>query len=264
MEECHDTHLPETTSTLSNAINNLSQESKQERNLRQKFKRVMELRKLKSGLHDGVAGIEKELHGLRRANNDLEERLTKAKHSLTEMRQCVLAQEESLKYAEGRFSDVAFLLRAQERHLIADLRKIYPIECKEPGVVYTIRGLPLTKGDVDSGQEQRTSTALGYVAHLVVLLSKYLLVPLRYMPRPMASRSTIVDSVMGSDREAPLYWKGSTQLDQFRLGYTMLAHDVLQLLCAVGVKPPNGGHHILECLQALFFYFYEPDPEYAE
>eukprot|EP01138_Halocafeteria_seosinensis_P009771 gb/GECG01009982.1/.p1 GENE.gb/GECG01009982.1/~~gb/GECG01009982.1/.p1 ORF type:complete len:558 (+),score=69.69 gb/GECG01009982.1/:1-1674(+) len=264
MEEFPAPHLPEETAKLNDSIKSLEQKGEQERDLEKKKNRVQELKKLKASLSEDVSDIEKSLQNLRRANDDTQERLTNARHSLNEMRERVFLQEESLNYAYGRFWDVTVLLTRQQQHLIADLRKIYPIECKEPGVVYTIRGLPLTKGDVDSGQEQRTSTALGYVAHLVVLLSKYLLVPLRYMPQPMASRSTIVDSVMGGDREAPLYWKGSTQLDKFRLGYTMLAHDVLQLLFAVGIKPPNGGHHILECLQSLFFHFYEPESEYAE
>jgi hypothetical protein len=42
-------------------------------------------------------------------------------------------------------------------------------------------------------EEQRVAAALGYVAHMVHLLSQYLDVPLRFPLLPRSSRSQVVD-----------------------------------------------------------------------
>ena len=39
------------------------------------------------------------------------------------------------------------------------------------------------------------AVAIGYVAHLVYMMAKFMELPLRYPIRPMGSRSTIVDLV---------------------------------------------------------------------
>ena len=43
---------------------------------------------------------------------------------------------------------------------------------------------------------QEVSTALGYTLHMVALLSKYLQVPLRYLPELAGSRSRLKDDVL--------------------------------------------------------------------
>lgn len=47
-----------------------------------------------------------------------------------------------------------------------------------------------------AADDEQVSTALGHVGHLVVLIAKYLQVPLRYSIRNLGSRSTISDEAM--------------------------------------------------------------------
>lgn len=266
MEDFRQPFMPksEATARINESLQNLEHSNEETLQLQRKREKIRRLENLKARLKGEIDEERSKLDEVRKSNEVKCSKLEEAKASLEAMKQCIYDQDKKLNEAHSRYWYATILLTRQQRHLIASLRKIYPIECKETGIVYTIRGLPLTKADVDSGQEQRTSTALGYIAHLVILLSKYLLIPLRYMPRPMASRSTIVDFAIDEDKDFPLYWKGSAHSQRFRLAYYMLLHDVLQLLFAVGIKPPNGGKHILECLQKLFFHFYEPEGDYSD
>lgn len=67
------------------------------------------------------------------------------------------------------------------------LQAIYPIKFHEKLGEYTIRGLELPT-DLYSIDDERVSSALGYTAHLVCMLAKYLKVPLRYQLIYNASR----------------------------------------------------------------------------
>eukprot|EP00968_Pinguiococcus_pyrenoidosus_P015575 scaffold1439_cov282-Pinguiococcus_pyrenoidosus.AAC.11 len=63
-----------------------------------------------------------------------------------------------------------------------------------PNKEWAIRGLELPK-DLSGKDDEHISSALGYAAHLVLMLSKYLAVPLRYQILYYSSRSAIRDEV---------------------------------------------------------------------
>ena len=66
---------------------------------------------------------------------------------------------------------------------------------------YTIAGVYLPNADqVNSQNELAASTALGYTAHLVHMLSRFLAIPLEYPVEFRGSRSLIYDMA----RPAPL------------------------------------------------------------
>ncbi|KAG6393044.1 hypothetical protein SASPL_147274 [Salvia splendens] len=138
----------------------------------------------------------------------------------------------------------------------------------------TISGLHLTVVSftkmsffTDKKEVQRSSTALGYVAHAVSLLSSYLQVPLRYPLRLGGSRSfirdyspsvelsassTSLDTVISTSSkpvEFPLFIEGQ---DSTRAAYAvfLLNKDLEQLLNFIGVKSV-GPRHILANLKEL-------------
>ncbi|KAG6394846.1 hypothetical protein SASPL_145436 [Salvia splendens] len=114
---------------------------------------------------------------------------------------------------------------------------------------------------------QRSSTALGYVAHAVSLISSYLQVPLRYPLRLGGSRSfirdyspsvelsassTSLDTVISTSSkpvEFPLFIEGQ---DSTRAAYAifLLNKDLEQVLNFIGVKSV-GPRHILANLKEL-------------
>ncbi len=66
-----------------------------------------------------------------------------------------------------------------------------------------INGISLPNSDFTGCDEEQIATALGYVAHLVIMISKYLEVPLRYPMLPMCSRSIVRDDI--SHQISPKY-----------------------------------------------------------
>ena len=76
--------------------------------------------------------------------------------------------------------------------------------------------------------EEMISTALGYIAYLVFMLSKYLHVNLRYRIVPFSSRSYLKDEVNDPHGEYPLYKKGSDR-DRYERAILFLRKDVEQV-----------------------------------
>lgn len=70
---------------------------------------------------------------------------------------------------------------------VPSAQAIYPIKYQEKLGAYTIRGLEVP-ADLFSVDDEKVSSALGYTAHLVCMLAKYLQVPLRYQLIYNASR----------------------------------------------------------------------------
>ena len=106
------------------------------------------------------------------------------------------------------------LMRARESQLLTQLCSLLPLHVKEGRVTkhYFIRGLELPHlrsmqlypSSASSGssasaedvfEESHIATALGYVCQLVFFLSKYLRVPLRYLPVVFGSSSSMCDFV---------------------------------------------------------------------
>ncbi|KAK6363266.1 hypothetical protein TWF730_000709 [Orbilia blumenaviensis] len=119
------------------------------------------------------------------------------------------------------------------RKVILDyLTKIYPIEhIPEQPLNFTICNLHLPNEPPEGHNEDVIAAALGYVAHLVYLLSFYLGVYLRYPVIPKGSSSLVQDpiSVIQGSRYFPLWAKG---VPYFRFEYAifLLNKNIEQLM----------------------------------
>uniref|UniRef100_A0A7N1A429 UV radiation resistance-associated gene protein n=2 Tax=Kalanchoe fedtschenkoi TaxID=63787 RepID=A0A7N1A429_KALFE len=157
------------------------------------------------------------------------------------------------------------------------------VECKPPSQgVLTISGLQLNMLPfkqlsffTDKKEVQRTATALGYVAHAVLLVASYLKVHLRYPIRLGGSRSYITDPAPSVDSyssdsmsntaslsnvkavELPLFLEGQ---DTTRAAYAvfLLNKDLEQLLNFIGVKS-LGPRHVLANLKELYRTITSPE-----
>ena len=102
-------------------------------------------------------------------------------------------------------------------------------------ILYSINGCTLNNSHFHGQDEEKIATGLGYVCHLVQLLSKYLDIPLRYPMFPMMSRSSIQDVVVSTERY-PLYSKAQS-IDHFRTAVALLNRNVEQLVLSQGLEP---------------------------
>jgi hypothetical protein len=124
----------------------------------------------------------------------------------------------------------AHKIRSRQAMLVKELTTIYPIEYIGAGE-NAIRGIRVLNSDLTingRGDEEQISTALGYIAHLTFMLSKYLHVNLRYKIVPYSSRSYMKDEINDPHGEYPLYRKG-VERERFERAIFFLRKDVEQV-----------------------------------
>ncbi|KAI9912694.1 hypothetical protein PsorP6_005391 [Peronosclerospora sorghi] len=124
----------------------------------------------------------------------------------------------------------AHKIRSRQAMLVKQLGTVYPIEYVGAGE-YSIRGIRIANSDLTGGgkaDEEMISTALGYIAHLVFMLSKYLHVNLRYRVVPYSSRSYLKDEINDPQGEYPLYKKG-VEKERHEKAIRFLRKDVEQV-----------------------------------
>ncbi|XP_051114319.1 uncharacterized protein LOC127239962 isoform X2 [Andrographis paniculata] len=207
----------------------------------------------------------------------------------------------------GRLKRLQKILRKRQQLMVSQVSMLYPVKIvirKAPvqelesfssniksGVpdgskmhdqgILTISGLhltvvPFTKMSffADKKEVQRTSTALGYVAHAVSLIGSYLLVPLRYPIRLGGSHSYIRDYSPSIESSASSSTDSTTSTsiklvefplfierqDSTRAAYAvfLLNKDLEQLLNFIGAKS-LGPRHVLANLKELYRTILSPD-----
>lgn len=167
-------------------------------------------------------------------------------------------QKEKHDETKGLVTTTEEDITGQRRRVCEDLLKIFPIE-PIPGksLQFTIRGLPLPNGDFEDVKEDVTAAALGYVAHLVWLLSLYLAVILPYPVSFQGSTSTINDPLSMSTGPQPnppiypLFMKGVVRF-RFEYGVFLLNKNIEILSNSLGLRPPEP-RHTLPNLKYLLF-----------
>ena len=129
---------------------------------------------------------------------------------------------------------LALHLEAQRIRLVKELRRIYPISTSSTAssssstttATPTIRGLALPSAQREhlfALPEEELSAALGFASHAVLLLSRYLSVPLRYRLYCNSSRSAVQD-----DRGTvyPLFQARPVEREQVEYAVLLLERNV--------------------------------------
>jgi hypothetical protein len=141
-----------------------------------------------------------------------------------------------------------FSKQAQCIKLLRELSTIYPISQKDDQ--YTIRGLALpSDAYATSISEEEVSAALGFVCHLVVMMSKYMSIQLRHRLYANSSRSAVAQD--GGTHIYPLFTARVVEQEQFKRGLALLDANVDCMVQTRGIEcAPNA--HLLARLQKIY------------
>ncbi|KAG7322708.1 hypothetical protein KOW79_014054 [Hemibagrus wyckioides] len=127
------------------------------------------------------------------------------------------------------------------RQLLSELSYIYPIDMNSQSD-FMICGVKLPNSeDFQAKDDGSVAVALGYTAHLVLMISCFLQIPLRYPIMHRGSRSsvrdTITDKLTEKEREFPLYPRG--ERFHFEYGVYLLNKNIAQLRYQHGLSTPD-------------------------
>uniref|UniRef100_A0A8C6TR18 UV radiation resistance associated gene n=1 Tax=Neogobius melanostomus TaxID=47308 RepID=A0A8C6TR18_9GOBI len=156
------------------------------------------------------------------------------KESLTKLqKECTAKREQLLK------SNAQLTFRC--RQLLSELSYIYPIDVTNQ-TDYVICGVKLPNSeDFQAKDDGSLAVALGYTSHLVLMISCFLQIPLRYPVIHKGSRSsikdTITDRLTEKEREFPLYPRG--ERFHFEYGVYLLNKNIAQLRYQHGLTTPD-------------------------
>uniref|UniRef100_A0A8C6TSP6 UV radiation resistance associated gene n=1 Tax=Neogobius melanostomus TaxID=47308 RepID=A0A8C6TSP6_9GOBI len=203
---------------------------------RKKERECMQLRLavLRSELERQTKALGRETDLRQKERAQLQKKGKLEKESLTKLqKECTAKREQLLK------SNAQLTFRC--RQLLSELSYIYPIDVTNQ-TDYVICGVKLPNSeDFQAKDDGSLAVALGYTSHLVLMISCFLQIPLRYPVIHKGSRSsikdTITDRLTEKEREFPLYPRG--ERFHFEYGVYLLNKNIAQLRYQHGLTTPD-------------------------
>ncbi|KAK6317147.1 hypothetical protein J4Q44_G00125470 [Coregonus suidteri] len=191
-------------------------------------------------------GRETDLRQKERALLQKKEEAFSTKHQSLEMeRESLTKQQKECTAKRELFLKSNAQLTFRCRQLLSELSYIYPIDVVTTAANqsdYVICGVKLPNSeDFQAKDDGSVAVALGYTAHLVLMISCFLQIPLRYPVIHKGSRSsikdTITDKLSEKEREFPLYPRG--ERFQFEYGVYLINKNIAQLRYQHGLSTPD-------------------------
>mmetsp|Transcript_34669 Transcript_34669/g.64213 ORF Transcript_34669/g.64213 Transcript_34669/m.64213 type:complete len:501 (+) Transcript_34669:137-1639(+) len=192
------------------------------------------------------------------------EQLQQCSQSLSATEEEQRAEALSLPATKAGLRSLWHQLRCRQIRMLHEVCQVYPIKRENDGRYRTIRSLDLASIDTlsrqDLREEEGISTALGYLAHLLVTLASILEVPLRITIKDAGgSRSYLSDPHESLDsnippREWPLYYGRGLEKSRFETALRLLRDGLHQFLYSRGYfdkRKADEGGNLLECAELI-------------
>ena len=161
--------------------------------------------------------------------------------SLKQQKEKLSIKREKLGQTRERLTKTRAQLMIERRELFSGISKIYPVVPFPDGNGgYSICGVHLPNSEcLDGHDDTMISIAIGYVTHILVLISRLLDVSLRYQMIYFGSRSSIVDhlndKISESERLFPLHAKSGKDKLHFKYGVFLMNKNIAQLRHYLGL-----------------------------
>lgn len=193
-----------------------------------------------------IAIERKRLEDARKRAADLKASLAARRAAMQAAREAQALGEQYLKdnhagLARGKtaLASTREAITAQHKRIVSSLMEIYPIVPSPSSVetlAFTICGMHLPSVNYNDFDDATVSAALGYVAHVIYLLSFYIGVSLLYPVQPMGSRSFVRDDIsqIQGPRTFPLWMRGTAYF-RFQYGVFLVNKNLQQLMSKVGL-----------------------------
>eukprot|EP01033_Poteriospumella_lacustris_P009177 gene9177-6603_t len=138
-----------------------------------------------------------------------------------------LSQEKQRQHVQ-----LKFFLEARQQKLFQDILVVYPITQGKSGE-YSIRGIELPYDFSAVKDDETLSSGVGYLVHVLLMLSKYWEIPLRYQLLFHGSRCLVRD-LAATNAILPLF-RSYNDKERFDRAVSWLRVDLEQLLQTRGV-----------------------------
>lgn len=192
------------------------------------------------------------------------DQLQRCRQSLSTAEEEQQAEALSLPVTRAGLRSLWQQLRCRQIRMLHEVCQVYPIKRESDGRYWTIRSLCIASIDTlsrqDLREEENISTALGYLAHLLVTLASILEVPLRItVNHAGCSRSYLCDPHESLDsnvapREWPLYYGRGLEKSRFETALRLLRDGLHQFLYSRGYfdkRKADEGGNLLECAELI-------------
>lgn len=198
-----------------------------------------------------VAGIRAKLDCTQVQGTGKENRLMKGRSQLDTAEAERLGTGAEMANKKGQLRTLQQQLRCRHVRMLHEVRQVYPID--NHGAYRTIRDLCVASVEnlsrQDLREEESVSTALGFLAHLLVTLASVLEVPLRIQVHNAGcSRSYLTDPHEAVDhsaapREWPLYYGRGLERNRFERAVRLLRNGLQHFVYSRGylehMRGPN-------------------------
>jgi regulator of replication initiation timing len=166
--------------------------------------------------------------------------LNKFQHLKME-REKLMEKRKKFDQSRERLVKTKAQLMIRRKQLITDIAKIYPlVPFPDGNGGFSICGVHLPNSeDFEGHDETMISIAIGYVAHILVMISRLLDVSLRYQIIYYGSHSSVIDhlndKISENDRIFPLHAKRGKDKLHFKYGVFLINKNIAQLRHYLGL-----------------------------
>eukprot|EP01103_Thecamoeba_quadrilineata_P015381 TRINITY_DN4843_c0_g1_i1.p1 TRINITY_DN4843_c0_g1~~TRINITY_DN4843_c0_g1_i1.p1 ORF type:complete len:781 (+),score=128.64 TRINITY_DN4843_c0_g1_i1:89-2431(+) len=197
---------------------------------------------------DKLSMLKEELQIKRTQSSERLARLQKMQQSMFVLKrelQAVQMEKNTLKNQCDLLSNSA---AAHRTYLVANLISIFPIAKDNNDENFQILEIKLPDSqDFQGFDEEVIATGFGHVCHVLVILSRWFNLPLRYEMIPKCSRSIVIEVIDQTASRYPLYSRG-VDINRFIYAIFLLNKNLEQLL---NYKRLNSNYSLYQTLKNL-------------